>query len=237
LNNHKVKDNKDLCLIVGGSDSYFIPPNHLGFTPTEDLDSINIGRVALAIFTGGEDVDPSLYGHTKDRSTGSNIYRDSYEKIAYEKIHAAGIPKLGICRGAQFLCVMAGGSLIQDVTGHGNNHRLKFMDKDGKYKLSPEKVTSTHHQMQYPWELSKDDFNVLAHSPSPISHYYTWNGKTYETFEGHGPPSQFDIEPDVVFYRKINSLAIQYHPEWMEETSWGMKYARDLISKLIRGEL
>jgi len=224
------------CLVVGGAMGYFIPANHLGLIPTDDLSILNTPeKVKLAIFTGGEDVDPSLYGHVMDRTTGSNIRRDKYEVGAFHALKEFNIPKVGICRGAQFLCVMAGGSLIQDVTGHGSNHYLVFRDKDGAMKKSPEKVTSTHHQMQYPWDLPEDNFKVLAGSPSPISNHYVWNNRKYYSNQLE-IPQQFWVEPDVVHYPKINALGIQYHPEWMPENSWGMIYARGLISSLVNGD-
>lgn len=225
-----------LCLVVGGGESYFIPANHIGLEPTSDIDALNGGRVKLAIFTGGEDVDPSLYKHPKYIGTFSSLDRDTYEQRAFAMIREKNIPMLGICRGAQLLCALAGGSLVQDVTGHGRSHLLRYLDSDGKERTSFETVTSTHHQQQYPWDLPKEDFKVLAWSPEPISNHYVWKGKKHSMVDAAINP-QFRIEPDVVFYPKINALAIQYHPEWMGDNSWGMKYARGLIGRLMEGRL
>ena len=52
----------------------------------------------IVMFTGGEDVDPSLYGCEKHRSTYSNINRDMYEKEIFEKINPNQLV-IGICRG------------------------------------------------------------------------------------------------------------------------------------------
>ena len=184
----------------------------------------------LAIFTGGEDISPAIYKHPRDNSTYFNSHRDAYELSAFQKLREFNIPLLGICRGAQLLCALAGGSLIQDVTGHG-----RFLNDNGQWEESPETVTSTHHQMQYPWDLPKDDYKLLAGSVAPISSHYIWNGKKYNTNDKID--ENFAFEPDVVHYPKINALAIQYHPEWMNENSWGLNYARGLIGKLINGKL
>ena len=48
----------------------------------------NIEEADIVIFTGGEDVDPSLYHEEKHPTTYSNIARDKYEKEMFEKIAA-----------------------------------------------------------------------------------------------------------------------------------------------------
>lgn len=53
----------------------------------------------LVIFTGGEDVDPSLYNEPRHPRTSSNITRDIREKDIYEYCLDKKIPMLGICRG------------------------------------------------------------------------------------------------------------------------------------------
>jgi putative glutamine amidotransferase len=68
------------------------------------------------MLTGGVDVDPALYGATERHPTvETNPERDSYElslaRLALDK----DIPLLAICRGAQVVNVVAGGTLIQDI--------------------------------------------------------------------------------------------------------------------------
>lgn len=53
----------------------------------------------LVIFTGGEDVTPSLYGCRKHPSTYSNAVRDLEEKEIFNMIKPNQIA-LGICRGS-----------------------------------------------------------------------------------------------------------------------------------------
>lgn len=226
------------ALVVGGAMNYFKPAAFTGYQPTSNVEVLNNpASVGLVMFTGGEDVSPHLYGHKRHVTTGINLSRDNYEVDVFNRLRALGdiIPTVGICRGAQFLCVMAGGSLIQDVTGHaGPGHKLIYLDDNMATKLSPEIVTSTHHQMQYPWDLPKESYRVLAWSPYPISRHYAWKDKEYSRVSRDGVPNEFDMEPDVVLYRSINALAIQYHPEYMAEDSWGFKFAQKHIQNLIK---
>src|SRR5690554_3184603 len=78
----------------------------------------------LVCFIGGEDVQPSLYGEHDHPSTHTNPARDEMEEKLFHYCLNEGIPMAGICRGAQFLNVMNGGKLYQDVDNHatGNTH-------------------------------------------------------------------------------------------------------------------
>lgn len=77
----------------------------------------------LAVFCGGADVSPSLYGE-ENISSWTNPERDKIEKEYYDLFKEREIPSVGICRGGQFLNVMNGGKLIQDIDGHGMGRRV-----------------------------------------------------------------------------------------------------------------
>jgi putative glutamine amidotransferase len=67
------------------------------------------------ILGGGTDIFPGLY---KDRPKTDYLYdheRDTMEIDWLKKANAMHIPVLGICRGAQIMNVMRGGSLHMDV--------------------------------------------------------------------------------------------------------------------------
>lgn len=58
----------------------------------------SISDADIVLFTGGEDVDPSLYGCEKHPSTYSNLNRDLYEKRIFEQV-ADNQLVIGVCRG------------------------------------------------------------------------------------------------------------------------------------------
>lgn len=72
----------------------------------------------LVCFTGGVDVSPELYCQPHQGAYGCNPHRDLVEVGQFLKYMYKGVPMVGICRGAQFLNVMFGGSLIQHIPGH-----------------------------------------------------------------------------------------------------------------------
>lgn len=68
------------------------------------------------LFPGGADVDPALYCQEKTERCGAPCpQRDSMEKLFFPLALETGKPILGICRGAQFINVMLGGTLYQDL--------------------------------------------------------------------------------------------------------------------------
>jgi putative glutamine amidotransferase len=75
-----------------------------------------VARVDGVVLTGGEDVDPSLYGQARLSQCGkSNVQRDNTEIALVHAARELGVPLLAICRGPQLLNVALGGTLFQDI--------------------------------------------------------------------------------------------------------------------------
>lgn len=74
------------------------------------------------LLTGGADVDPSHYGQQADPAARvrSNAERDAAELPLIRAALKRDMPVFAICRGMQALNVVLGGSLIQDLPGHGS---------------------------------------------------------------------------------------------------------------------
>lgn len=71
----------------------------------------NIEEADIVMFTGGEDVSPSLYGAQQHPSTYSNIQRDLEEKEIFEKIKPDQLC-IGICRGLRIMAHVKHGELL-----------------------------------------------------------------------------------------------------------------------------
>ena len=68
------------------------------------------------LLTGGDDVDPALYGEAPHPTYDvSETGRDAFEIDLIRRALAADLPVLAICRGLQVLNVALGGTLIQDI--------------------------------------------------------------------------------------------------------------------------
>lgn len=173
-------------------------------TEVEIVDSIK--NADLVFFTGGSDVTPSVYGDQKYRTTYCDEKRDEYETSVYKEALAKKLPMIGVCRGNQFLTAMQPrGFIIQDVTGHGMSHPIRFNDYDDDEYV----VSSTHHQMAYPFNVSHHEIIAFA-SPRISQHYMTGNGKV-----SGGLP----YEPEIVFYKDTKCFGVQFHPEMLHNSN------------------
>lgn len=197
--------------VVGGAMGY-----------TRFLDNVeithNIEDADIVIFTGGEDVDPSMYGCKRHITTWSNIERDKEEKKIFEQVSENQLV-IGICRGSQYLCCLNGGILVQDLQGHaiGRTHPIT----NGKEVYE---ITSTHHQMQYPFDLPQEDYDILY-----------WANHIGRNHSGDKINPDVIIEkgePEIVLYHrpgKPKCLAIQGHPEMIPGTP-----VTKMLNKLIQ---
>jgi putative glutamine amidotransferase len=87
-----------------------------------DLEAVPslVARLDGICLAGGPDLDPVAYGALeRHRELGpTNAEHDAFELAVARAADAAGLPLLGICRGAQALNVARGGTLHQHVDDH-----------------------------------------------------------------------------------------------------------------------
>lgn len=201
--------------IVNGSSAYTRLFTSAGFIlATTD-------EAEVVCFTGGEDVSPNLYGDTRHPTTHNNPHRDHRESELFQHFLARGLPMVGICRGAQFLNVMAGGRMYQNVSRHTSPHYLT------DFRTGTEVwVTSTHHQMMMPGVEGK----LIGAS------YLHGEREWFDGEVARRDSSNEDIE--VVLYKRKRLLCFQPHPEMYQDSQEydGMReYFFDLLNELIKG--
>lgn len=183
----------------------------------------------VVCLTGGSDVDPKLYGHPKNPLTWPNVSRDASDVAFAEAALEQGKRLVGICRGAQLLCVMAGGTLVQDVSGHvssisgTNGHSITTINGE-KFN-----VTSTHHQMMH----TVGTKNVRMAWAEGISRRYESGTRDQANMIAFRDKHGVVMEPEVVWFPDLLGLAVQYHPEQMPLTSRGRQYFYELLWKLV----
>lgn len=176
-----------------------------GWVPVDNVEDAD-----LIQFCGGEDVWPGFYNEQVHKRTYFNLERDKYEKKLFELAVINRKAIAGICRGAQFMHVMNGGKLYQDVDMHAINgvHKtyVLYTDNDlidtypdGLY------VSSTHHQQM----VDNAGEVILFSNLSTIK----FNGEG-EIKEGHA----YGWDVEAVWHRKTRSFCYQPHPEFFDAT-------------------
>lgn len=129
------------------------------------------------VFTGGQDVDPGLYGQEKiPQCCYQAPLRDNQEFFMLRRLRELNKPVLGICRGIQVMNTALGGTLYQDLpTQHPSavihsqekpydvpHHQVTIVPGSRIHQitgLTQLSVNSMHHQAV--WDVAPD-FDVTA---------------------------------------------------------------------------
>lgn len=172
------------------------------------------------ILWGGTDINPKYYNEEPNQHTQHpDKVRDIKEFFAAGEAIKQGIPILGICRGAQLICVLNGGSLYQHSKPHQTDHSIECVNLKTQ-ELSTQtfyNVPAAHHQIMKP----SGKYEVLGWNPTPTK---VWtNNKDYH---------MEDNCPEIIWWPETKCLGIQAHPEWAQpDTPW-LNYINNLLISL-----
>lgn len=155
-----------------------LDPNYGNEELPEDIDMI--------IFDGGADVHPVLYGGSYHETLSVNLARDWQEKLIFDFYKNLDTIFLGICRGSQFLNVMMGGTLYEDLQsinlGHNHTHQVTLLDGEclltyiNLEKGDEMTVNSLHHQAVK--DLGDSLIPIMIDSNfGVIEGFYSFDGK------------------------------------------------------------
>ena len=170
---------------------------------TQELEQLS-GLCDGFLFTGGHDVSPDLYHEDPLPGLISSCRkRDVMESYVLEKAIAADKPILGICRGIQFINVMLGGTLYQD--------------------LPTQHPSDTDHHQQAPYDVPAHTVTLETGSPLyaclgirelPVnSCHHQAVKKVADTLEVMAVSP--DGIPEALYRPKSRFLwAVQWHPEF-----------------------
>lgn len=123
----------------------------------EEVPSL-LDRLDGVCLSGGPDLDPAAYGapgrHAELGETEPAL--DAFELAIAAEADRRGVPLLGVCRGAQTLNVVRGGTLHQHLPGHRQSElatitthgvRLALHSRTGRTTGATQlEVNSFHHQ-------------------------------------------------------------------------------------------
>lgn len=116
-------------------------------------------KVDGIVLTGGNNVDPKLYGGKEELES---VYeeRDTREQQLVKIAKELGIPLLGVCRGFHYVNVYFGGSIFHDVKNHvAKNHKLI----SSKTLLNDLETNSYHNQAIFENNLAEKLISI-AHT-------------------------------------------------------------------------
>ncbi|TWF38964.1 putative glutamine amidotransferase [Chitinophaga polysaccharea] len=164
------------------------------------------------VLTGGVDVLPALYGGAEHYPHQPDHFlpeRDAFEKKIYEYAQQQRLPVLGICRGLQYINILEGGKVYEDIGEPANKiHKKETADKIHGVNIREDsllyaitgathgQVNSAHHQGIHPAHLGS---NLMVSATS-------------DTNDGLIEGIEFKDKTGKAFM-----LCVQWHPERMQE--------------------
>lgn len=191
---------------------------------TEKIHTINphdLREGDVLLVWGGEDISPALYNEPLNAYGDGDpnpSYRDHIEWSLMKMAVDLDIPIIGVCRGAQMLCALAGGSLWQDVSGHSGNHIVYTYD--GKQLTT----NSLHHQMMRLDTLKPDDYEVIAWTEARSKVYHHSVCSVHLKKPG-------EVDPEFVYFPKVKGFAVQWHPEFVDYPDEATDYVFNFINE------
>jgi putative glutamine amidotransferase len=191
----------DAIVRAGGRPLVVPPVTHGDLDPTEWL----AGADAL-VLTGGPDVDPTRYGQTRHPADyGIDAGIDDHEEALLRLAVDRDLPILAVCRGAQLLNVVFGGTLIQDLpseTDGSTDHGAPVDRRPVQHEVEIDQGTrlgdalGVSHTMI--WSIHHQAIGRIA--PGLVVTARAADG-TVEGIEPADPAAGWIV-------------AVQWHPEW-----------------------
>lgn len=175
----------------------------------------------VILYGGGVDISPKLYGGKFIKETGQVpfLLRDGMEVFCFQfsQLFMEKMPlTLAICRGAQLVNTLNGGTINPNVEGHvlshadvvdsiklDTDHAVEYFGKN-KADTFGVRINSLHHQSMIPPHPTK----AKAHPHTVLCRTITKADATHPS----GEKGEGDIE--AIWYPKTRSICIQWHPEY-----------------------
>jgi putative glutamine amidotransferase len=163
------------------------------------------------LLTGGEDVDPVLYGAEPSPALGEvHPARDAFEIALVRAARARRMPTLAICRGIQITNVALGGTLIQDLASErpdalthdgdwDRDRRVHALDVTPGSRLAKAlaathlEVNSMHHQAV---DRIAPGLVAVAHAPDGIIEGAEWHDSDWWLLGAQWHPEELTATPE-----------------------------------------
>ncbi len=169
-------------------------------------------KIPLVLW-GGTDINSSLYNKPRSKyAQNPDVVRDMKEEHYIRLAVKKEQPIIGVCRGAQLLCAINGGTLYQHSVPKTQNHSILTLDG-----ILFDNVRAGHHQVM---------------NPSGKFIVYGWNPSHVKIWHDDEHTEEIKNTAEVVWWPETKSLGIQPHPEWSTPDDPFVIWLNDLIKRL-----
>jgi putative glutamine amidotransferase len=184
----------------------------VGHVETTDEAKLVLERFDGLILSGGNDVDPALYGEKNTESIEPDIRADRSDIAYLEAARALDLPVLAVCRGLQVMNVAFGGTLHQDIWSTHSNHPPR--SDSGDLHADADAFLDNRHEV----ELTAGSLIAGLLQSTVISVNSLHHQAAATIGDGlvvTGRAGDGTIE--VIEHPDGRILAVQWHPEWLTE--------------------
>lgn len=184
-----------------------------------ELAATVVGRVDGLVVPGGGDVDPARYGEEPVPETNTvDADRDGWEVACLEAAMTRRLPVLAVCRGMQVLNVALGGTLVQHLPAVTEcRHGWAARYAEGVHRVRLDRGSRVAAVV----EADEIDANSLHHQAVAR----LGEGVTAVGWAPDGTIEAVEVarHPEVV--------AVQWHPELMEQDAAQQRLFADLVCR------
>jgi len=178
--------------------------------------------VDIVLFTGGEDISPTLYlvpeeWHGIEEEKDYNAERDVSDYLTMSYCLDEDIPVLGFCRGMQMLSVISGGEVIQDIPTYFDEHGVEYSYQHRNQKETPE---SYRDYAPHDVTVDKDSFLYDIFGAELLTGCPSWHHQAVKSVDntvlavtGYTDTNGIEMIEAVERTDKTFAVGLQFHPE------------------------
>ena len=181
-----------------------------------------VRNVNIVLFTGGEDISPTLYynpesWHGITEEIDYNAERDVSDYLTMAYCLDQDIPVMGFCRGMQMLSVVSGAEVIQDVPTYFAELGLEYNYEHRNQKAAPDSYRDyASHDVQvvpnsYLYNIVDSD--ILTGCPSWHHQAVKNVDNTRLAVTGYTETNGIQMIEAVERTDKNFAIGLQFHPE------------------------
>lgn len=177
------------------------------------------------VIAGGVDIDPQIYGQENRASIDIEPERDTLEQDVINHARKASKPLLGICRGAQMINIVFGGTLHQNA----RDFYEAFVPTDSVLGKMFVRRKVTVDPNSYLCHLQDGAQNISVNSLHHQAIDKVGDGLRIVAQDTIGIPQGIENN-----HRTQYILGVQWHPEYMQHRRFNRKIFQSLIKACSR---
>lgn len=181
-----------------------------------------VGDVSIVLFTGGEDISPTLCyrpepWHGIVEEIDYNAERDVSDYLTMTYCLDHDIPVMGFCRGMQMLSVVSGGEAIQDVPAYFAELGIDYNYEHRNQKATPDSYRdyAAHDVQVVPNSYLYDIVGTDALEGCPSWHHQAVKSVdgTRLVVTGYTETNGIQMIEAIERTDKTFAVGLQFHPE------------------------